>query len=99
MLLSLYLLIITINSLLKKSVTREERGEGLTFENLAILKLKPKEKIQGALGVVTALASMYLFSILGVEGDPSITIWVVGGVGTITIGEISGETLMMDEPP
>ena len=55
----------------------EEREEGLTYEDLTILRLKnSKEKIQGILGVVTALVSMYLFSVLsprGAEQDNSCT--------------------------
>ena len=56
-----------------KAVSREEREDGLTYEKLVILRLKPRQKIQGALGVVTALTSMYLFSVLGVQGDPKTT--------------------------
>ena len=49
----------------------------MTYSNLTILRLKKREKVQGALGVVTALVSMYLFSVLGVEGKP--TSGVIGG--------------------
>ena len=45
-----------------------------------------KEKVQGALGVVTALASMYLFSVLGVEGAPNGLIGWVGLAGGATMG-------------
>ena len=36
--------------------------------------------------VVTALMSMYLFSVLGVEGAPNETIIWVGGAGVVTFG-------------
>ena len=44
-----------------------------------------KEKVQGALGVITALVSMYLFSVLGVEGTPNRLISWVGGYGGVTL--------------
>ena len=65
---------------------RAERGEGVTYADLAILKLGTRQKVQGALGVITALTSMYLFSILGVEGPPNVSLWQSGAVGLITIG-------------
>ena len=50
----------------------------MTYTNLAILRLKLKEKVQGSLGVITALVSMYLFSVLGVEGAPNRSLgWVL----------------------
>ena len=85
MYLSGYLLVVTLVSLASKAVPREDRDEGLTYKNLAILRLKRMQEIQGALGTVTALASMYLFSVLGVEGDPNDTISMAGGVGMLTI--------------
>ena len=80
-----YLWIITSISIASKTVSREEKGEGLTFKNLAILMLKKTEKIQGDLGVVTALASMYLFSVLGVKGNPNATNLMVVAVGAISL--------------
>ena len=70
-----------------KTIPRKEEGsqEGLTYKNLATLKLKQQEKIQGALGVVTILASFYIFSVLGVQGEPNITIWYVGAAGLATL--------------
>ena len=78
MFLSCYLVIITMVAIGSRTVPQEERGEGMTYSNLAILRLKMKEKVQGSLGVVTALVSMYLFSVLGVEGAPNETIIWVG---------------------
>ena len=83
--LSIYLFIITSLSFLSKAVSREERSEGLTYKNLAILRLETKGKIQGVFGVITALASMYLFSVLGVEGNPNDTNFVVGAAGMMTL--------------
>ena len=58
----------------------------MTYSNLAILRLKMKEKVQGALGVVTALVSMYVFSVLGVKGAPNGSLGWVGLVGGATLG-------------
>ena len=41
--------------------------------------------MQGALGVVTALVSMYLFSVLGVEGTPNRSLRWVGAGGAVTM--------------
>ena len=84
--LSIYLATITAVSLASKAVSREQRGEGLTYESLAILMLKKREMIQGALGVITTLVSMYLFSVLGVQGDPNVANGVIGAVGGVTLG-------------
>lgn len=43
------------------------------------------EQPQGALRVVTALASMYFFSILGLQGDTNIIVPLIGGVNVTTI--------------
>jgi len=86
MFLSVYLAIITYVSIASRAVPQEERGEGMTYSNLAILRLKMKEQVQGALGVVTALVSTYLFSVLGVEGGRNETIWWVGVAGAATLG-------------
>ena len=76
---------ITGVSIASKCVTQEERGEGMTYANMAILRLKKIEKVQGALGVNKALVSMYLFSVLGVEGAPNDTILEVGLAGAVTL--------------
>ena len=85
MYLSVFVVIITCVSITSKTVSRKERGEGLTYANLAILRLEKRQKIQGALGVVTTMASIYLFSVLGVQGDPNIYIGWVGAVGALAL--------------
>ena len=68
----------------------------MTYSNLAILRLKMKEKVQGSLGVITALVAMYLFSILGVEGTPNRSLWPVGAAGVMTsavAGMIEGASI------
>ena len=83
--LSCFLVIITAVAIASRTVPQEERGEGMTYSNLAILRLKMKEKVQGTLGVVTALVSMYLFSVLGVEREANETIMWVGLGGAVTM--------------
>ena len=58
-------------------MSREDRVEEPRYENLATLRLEKRQKTEGALGLVTALASMYLFSVSGVQGDPNGTLAVV----------------------
>jgi len=86
MFLSVYLAITTAISIASRTVPQGERGDGMTYINLAILRLKMKEKVQGALGVIVVLASMFLFSVLGVEGTPNETINWVGAAGMGTLG-------------
>ena len=50
MFLSVYLATIRTVSIAKKTVPQDERGQGMTFNNLGILRLKRREKVQGALG-------------------------------------------------
>ena len=72
----------TIASIASKAVSREERAaELLTHVNLAILRLKWRQNIGRALGFITALASIYLFSVLGVNGMPNENVYVNGLVG------------------
>ena len=83
--LSCYLAIISMIAIASRTFPQEDRGGGMTYSNLAILRLKIKEKVQGALGVVTALVAMYLFSVLGVEGTPNGSIMSLGGAGAMTM--------------
>ena len=83
--LSGYMILVITYSLASNAVSRDERGDGLTYENLTILRLKMRQKIQGALGVVTALAAMYLFSVLGVQGATNDTNYRIGAVGGVTL--------------
>ena len=83
--LSVYLLAITSVSIGRRAVSMEERDAGLTYEKLTIMRLNKREKVQGALLVAVILAAMYLFSVLGAEGDPNIIILVVGVVGGLAL--------------
>ena len=85
MFLSFYLAIIASVSIARKTVPRKERGEGLTYINLAALSLTWRQTIQGALVAMTALASMYLFSVLGVEGLPNGLVFGIAAIGGATM--------------
>ena len=87
MFLNIYLVIITGVSIVSRTIPQKQGEEdGTTFSNLAVLRLFVREKVQGALGVVTAMVSMYLFSLLGVEGQPNETIFWVGVGGALALG-------------
>ena len=80
---SSYIATLTAIAIAKRTVPRQ--GEGLTYENLAILKLKKREQIQGSLCIITALASMYLFSVLGVKGKQNDLTWWLGLLGMMSL--------------
>ena len=84
-LLSSYVATLTGIAIAKRTVPRQRLGEGLTYKNLAILKLKKREKVQGALDVLTAFSSMYLFSVLGVHGKENEMVWWLGVVGMVAL--------------
>ena len=86
MFLSVYLVLITAVGIASRTVPQEERGDSMTYSNLAILRLKMKEKVQGVLGVITSLVSMYFFSVLGVEGTQNGSLLWVGLAGAVTLG-------------
>ena len=83
--LSIYLLIISGISIFSKMIPREEREEELTYVKIAKLSLRTKQKIQGLLISVTVLASMYLFSVLGVAGNPNETNFIFGATGVASL--------------
>ena len=84
MFLSVYVVLVTCVTICSQTVD-EERGEGLTWLNLALLDLKKREKMQGTLGLFTALNSMYLFSALGVQGEPDPVVYWLGFAGFVTL--------------
>jgi len=79
--LSVYVAMITVVSMSSKVISRAERGAALTYEQVATLKLSRSQKLQGYCGVFAAIASMYLFSVLGVQGKPNKAITYLGGAG------------------
>ena len=84
--LSGYLFIVTMVSIASKAISRERRAGGLTYEDLALLRLEQRQEIQGALILVTALASMHLLSVLGVKGKTNSVVTAVGLAGLVAIG-------------
>ena len=56
------------------------------LSSIASLKgLKWWQQIQGGLITITAMASMYLLGVLGVEGNEDSMVWIVGATGTVSI--------------
>ena len=84
MFLSAYLAVFTCISTMSKVVPGDERGEVLTYDRLTVLRLGLRQQVQGALLLITALASMCLFSVLGVKGSQNVLIDMFGGAGLLT---------------
>ena len=82
LLLSLYLLCVTLLSLANKAAPKRVQKE-LEWQLSAIAKLKLKnyQRLQAGLFVVTAICSLYLLGWLGVEGKYSNLIAYVGALG------------------
>ena len=74
----------TASSVVRKVVPSEERETVLTYEILAVMRLKWFQQLQGVMVTLTALASMFLFSSLGVKGVESFQYNMIGGIGLIT---------------
>ena len=91
MYLSSYIAIATGISMTSKIMQKEGRSgdSGMTYKDIAILRTKWWQKMQGALGFVSAMTAMYLFSVLGAEGMPNHTIFWIGTIGTTTLGVAS----------
>ncbi|GMH62352.1 hypothetical protein TrST_g13759 [Triparma strigata] len=86
--LSISLAILTTLSIVNKSVPKSVHRE-MAFElsSIASLKgLKWWQQIQGGLMTITAIVSLYLLSILGVEGDENFMVFAIGAMGGISIG-------------
>ena len=83
MFLSIYLCFLVGLTLPRKVLSRKERDIGLTYENITILRLSRRQNIQVV--VITTLASMYLFSILGDQGEYNYTVNYIGLGGMVAI--------------
>ena len=88
MCLSGYLVILTTLSIASKTVPKSvQRETALELASIASLKgLKRWQQIQGGLTIITAITSLCLLSVLGVEEDENIMILFVGGLGGASIG-------------
>ncbi|GMH85340.1 hypothetical protein TrST_g846 [Triparma strigata] len=84
--LSCYVAIMTASSAVRKVVPSEERETVLTYEILAVMRLKWFQQLQGLMATLTILASMFLFSSLGVKGKFSFKYSTIGYIGLITTG-------------
>ena len=82
--LSCYVAMMTASSAVRKVVPSEERETVLTYEILAGMRLKWFQQLQGLMATLTILASMFLFSSLGVKGKYSFKYNTIGYIGLIT---------------
>ncbi|GMH98487.1 hypothetical protein TrVE_jg9990 [Triparma verrucosa] len=87
MLLSTYLAILTILSIASKAVPKSvQREAAWDLSSIASLKgLKWWQQIQGGLIIITAIASLYLLSILGVEANGNSMVFKVGALGGVSL--------------
>ncbi|GMH98819.1 hypothetical protein TrST_g13130 [Triparma strigata] len=87
MFLSLYLVLLTMLSMVNKTVPKSVQIEtAWELSSIASLKgLKWWQQIQGGLVTITAIVSLYLLSVLGVEGKENI-VWIVGAIGLVSRG-------------
>ena len=87
MFLSFYLAILTGLSIASKTVPKSvQRETAWDISSIASLKgLKWWQQIQGGLVTITAIASLYLLSILGVEENKNSVVLNVGGVGGLSM--------------
>ncbi|GMI14762.1 hypothetical protein TrLO_g4328 [Triparma laevis f. longispina] len=87
--LSSYLLIMTAMSIGSNSIALSaQRYSSWTYEEVATLKVRWWQKVQGGLLLSTALCSLYLLTALGVEGDENSLISLLGIVGGTTISAV-----------
>ncbi|GMI09881.1 hypothetical protein TrVE_jg13446 [Triparma verrucosa] len=93
--LSLYLAILTTVSIASKTVPKSvQRETAWEFSSIASLKgLKRWQQIQGGLVTITAIVSLYLLSVLGVEGNQNSTVYIVGITGALSM--VSAELINM----
>ena len=87
LLLSMYLAILTTMSIVSKTVPKSvQRETAWELSSIASLKgLKWWQQIQGGLVIITAIASLYLLSVLGVEGNENSMVWIIGAIGAISL--------------
>ncbi|GMI02361.1 hypothetical protein TrLO_g14121 [Triparma laevis f. longispina] len=88
MFLSLYLVFLTGLSIVSKTVPKSvQRETAWELSSIASLKgLKWWQQIQGGFMTITALISLYLLSVLGVEGNVNSSVFNVGALGGVSIG-------------
>ncbi|GMH98631.1 hypothetical protein TrVE_jg11953 [Triparma verrucosa] len=82
--LSVYLVVVCTVRLVSRAISSGDRM-GRTFENLATLELRRREKVQVILLMITLLVSLFLFSNLGVHGEASELVRYAGSLGGVAI--------------
>ena len=87
MFLSLYVVISTGLSIVSKTVPKSVQRE-MSWDLLSIASLnglKWWQRVQGRLITITAIASLYLLSVLGVERNQNSMVFIIGSMGTVSI--------------
>ena len=84
--LSFYLCVFFFLSLTAKMVSKDiQRAMAWNFHDIATMNLELWQKAEGLLFLITALSSMYLLSVIGVEKDPDALTKTVGSFGLLTV--------------
>ena len=83
----MYLAMLTGLSIVSKSVPKSvQREMAWELSSIASLKgLKWWQQIQGGFTTITAIASLYLLSVLGVEGNENSMVFIIGAIGVMSI--------------
>lgn len=86
MCLSIYLVILTIMSFFNKSASKSVQRQ-IVWEKsaMATLKLKGWQRLQEGLMTISAVASVFLLSALGVEGDENLTVFRIGVLRAVSL--------------
>ncbi|GMH51905.1 hypothetical protein TrST_g8216 [Triparma strigata] len=85
--LSVFLVMLTALSIVSKTMPESvQREKAWELSSIATLKgFKWWQRVQGGLITITAIASLYILSWLGVEGKEKDRIWIVGSIGLVSI--------------
>lgn len=84
---SMFIVALTSLSIVNKSLPKPLQKKVVwEYTKVATLELKWFQKIQGALILFTAVATLYLLGYLGVSGRSNSSVDIVGGVGCMSVG-------------
>ncbi|GMH50645.1 hypothetical protein TrLO_g9550 [Triparma laevis f. longispina] len=79
--LSVYLGLLLVLSIINKSVPKSvQRATAWELSYITTLNLAFWQRLQGVLLTTTAIASLYLLSVLAVEGDKKNLMWLEEGI-------------------
>ena len=99
MILSMYLIMVTLMSIFSKAVPERVRAEtDWSLSKIATLhNLKWWQQLEGGFMAVTAIATLYLLGALGVEGDYNQMLLFIGASGSagVTFAAVIGGLMLI----